>query len=259
MSADRSGSTRSAADVGQRPAAIGWDQVEDVARARREQLERPARSRKTVPMSVELIRFWMSLVDCACSSILTFSSWLTVRSSSLTDCSSSLLVSSSSVAERSSSLIACSSSFDAFSSSAWVSYCSMVAAQLRLAAVPASSSSCRAGSRGRDRDRRRRVGRRSGSGFLEQHEEEAARRVVLAQHRPDRQVRPRDAAVVGVAASGLRPRRWCAAAAAWYSAVRSSSRSSGRTAFSRLCDGSPPANCRYRPARAERCTMSCPR
>ena len=42
-------------------------------------------------MSVELIRFWKSLLLRRSSSSLILSSWLTVLSSSLTDCSSSLL------------------------------------------------------------------------------------------------------------------------------------------------------------------------
>ena len=41
-------------------------------------LMRAERSRKMVPISVELIRFWMSSLAWICSSILIFSSWLTV-------------------------------------------------------------------------------------------------------------------------------------------------------------------------------------
>ena len=118
-----------------------------------------SRSRNSVPISVELTRLRMSLFDWACSSILTFSSWLTVVSSSLIDCSSSLLVSSSSADDRSSSLIACSSSFEALSSSVWASYCSTVdrswaltlTALLRAAAPrpPTAPPARRAATRGR--------------------------------------------------------------------------------------------------------------
>ncbi len=97
-----------------------------------------------VPISVELIRFWKSLLASRSSSILTLSSWFTVVSSSLTDCSSSLLVSSSSAAERSSSLLACSSSFDALASSTCVSYCSITVRSWRWVRLSSSSSSCEA-------------------------------------------------------------------------------------------------------------------
>ena len=107
-----------------------------------ESFTRSSRSRKIVPISVELIRFWKLLFVTASSSILIFSSWLTVVSSSLTDCSSSLLVSSSSAADRSSSLVACSSSFDAFASSTWVSYCSTVARSCAFNRSSSSSSCC---------------------------------------------------------------------------------------------------------------------
>ena len=102
-------------------------------------LIRKSRSMKSVPISVELTRFRMSLCDCACSSILIFSSWLTVVSSSLMDCSSSLLVSSSSADDRSSSLMACSSSLDAFSSSVCASYCSVVDRSCSLTRCSSSS------------------------------------------------------------------------------------------------------------------------
>jgi hypothetical protein len=61
------------------------------------------------------------------SSTFSFSSLLTVVSSSLTDCNSSFEVSISSEAERSSSFIACNSSLAALDSSACVSYISTVA------------------------------------------------------------------------------------------------------------------------------------
>ena len=109
---------------------------------------RSVRSRKIVAMSAELMKFWRSLLDSASSSILIFSSWLTVVSSSLTDWSSSLLVSSSSAAERSSSLIACSSSLPAFDSSACVSYCSTVTRSWSLTRTSSSSSCWTSGSAG---------------------------------------------------------------------------------------------------------------
>ena len=80
-------------------------------------LMRRVGSRNSVPKSVAAIRFCRSLWARDTLSSLSFSSLLTVCSSSLIDCSSSLLVSSSSEVDRYSSLIDCSSSFAARSSS----------------------------------------------------------------------------------------------------------------------------------------------
>ena len=207
-------------------------------------------------MSVELIRFWKSLLACACSSILTFSSWLTVRSSSLTDCSSSLLVSSSSAAERSSSLIACSSSLDAFNSSACVSCCSIVARSCVLhagefvlqlarriaglsgdAGRSAAASAASAGTSSNSTRKKPRAGSSSRSTGR-------TRRLTRAVRSSSRSVEP---AGFDVAALAARPgTARCAVRAA----------APGRTAFSSECDGSPPGELQVLPgtsARGARC------
>jgi hypothetical protein len=94
------------ADVRERPIAIGGNEVEDVACPRREQLDARSAVQEDgadlgrVDQVLDVIVRLRLLLD------LILSSWLTVRSSSLIDCSSSLPVSSSSAADRSSSFMA---------------------------------------------------------------------------------------------------------------------------------------------------------
>ena len=146
-------------------------------------LIRVSASTKSVPISVEFTRLRMSLVVCDCSSILIFSSWFTVVSSSLTDWSSSLLVSSSSAEDRSSSLLACSSSFEDLSSSVCASVLFHGGLELLLESSQLLLEMDRRVAEPSDRFHRLRYGPRGGSALLEQNEKEAARRITGSQYR----------------------------------------------------------------------------
>ena len=202
-------------------------------------------------IAVAAIRLCRSLLACASSSTLPFSSRLTVESSSLIDCSSSRPVSSSSVAERSSSFIACSSSLLAFSSSVEPSYCSHGVAQVRLQPLDLALELARG------------VGPLRGSGRRPPRLVRPARvrtrrethRVQFPRPAP-RAHRPTRAGLPARPAPGRRSQA-SGSARRGNSAARSSMRSIGCTARSRFVVGSPPANCRKRPAFSERCRISC--
>ena len=93
-------------------------------------------------MSLLLSRLLRSLLATSSSRTFPSSCWLTVMSSSLSDCNSSLELSSSSLSERSSSLVVTTSSLDTFRFSLVVSNRSMVFCRSSRVAC-SSSSRCR--------------------------------------------------------------------------------------------------------------------
>ena len=97
-------------EVGDRPAHVAGDELDELVACVVKRRMRSSSSRKSVAMSVLLSRFFMSLLARDSSSTLACSSALTVCSSSFIDCISSLEVVSSSLVDWSSSLVDCSSS-----------------------------------------------------------------------------------------------------------------------------------------------------